>query len=124
MDWLIELLKVIISSGVVLIGYIIVDKREKSKQLDGFKQEVMKTLNEHRQEYLKGIDEVKDSITELKATSQQTQAVMELKLEYMTKEFNDMKVEVREHNNFAKRMPVVEEQIRVANHRIEDLEKK
>ena len=32
--------------------------------------------------------------------------------------------EVREHNNFAKRMPVVEEQIKVINHRIEDLEKK
>ena len=30
--------------------------------------------------------------------------------------------EVREHNNFARRMPVVEEQIKVINHRIEDLE--
>ena len=32
--------------------------------------------------------------------------------------------EVREHNNFAKRMPVVEEQIKVINHRIDDLEKR
>ena len=32
--------------------------------------------------------------------------------------------EVREHNNFARRMPVVEEQIKVINHRIQDLEKK
>lgn len=30
--------------------------------------------------------------------------------------------EVREHNNFAKRMPVVEEQIKVINHQIENLE--
>ena len=30
--------------------------------------------------------------------------------------------EVREHNNFAKRMPVVEEQIKVINHRLSDLE--
>ena len=30
--------------------------------------------------------------------------------------------EVREHNNFARRMPVVEEQIKVINHRIADLE--
>ena len=29
---------------------------------------------------------------------------------------------VNEHNQYAKRMPVVEEQIKVANHRIEDLE--
>ena len=43
------------------------------------------------------------------------QAVTETKLEELTRE-------VREHNNFAKRMPVVEEQIKVINHRIEDLE--
>lgn len=29
---------------------------------------------------------------------------------------------VQEHNNFARRMPVVEEQIKVINHRIGDLE--
>ena len=44
-----------------------------------------------------------------------TQAVMETKVEELTRE-------VREHNNFARRMPVVEEQIKVINHRIEDLE--
>lgn len=44
-----------------------------------------------------------------------TQAVTDTKLEELTRE-------VREHNNFAKRMPVVEEQIKVINHRIEDLE--
>ena len=43
------------------------------------------------------------------------QAVMETKMDELTRE-------VREHNNFAKRMPVVEEQIKVINHRIEDLE--
>ena len=31
---------------------------------------------------------------------------------------------VAEHNNFARRMPVIEEQIKVANHRIQDLERK
>ena len=31
---------------------------------------------------------------------------------------------VAEHNNFARRMPVIEEQIKVANHRISDLERK
>ena len=44
-----------------------------------------------------------------------TQAVMETKVEELTRE-------VREHNHFARRMPVVEEQIKVINHRIEDLE--
>lgn len=44
------------------------------------------------------------------------QAVTETKLEELTRE-------VRAHNNFAQRIPVLEEQIKVANHRIEDLEK-
>lgn len=44
-----------------------------------------------------------------------SQAVTDTKLDELTRE-------VREHNNFAKRMPVVEEQIKEANHRIEDLE--
>ena len=35
-----------------------------------------------------------------------------------------LKNKVAEHNNFARRMPVIEEQIKVANHRIEDLERK
>ena len=45
------------------------------------------------------------------------QAKTDVKIEELTRE-------VREHNNFARRMPVVEEQIKVANHRIADLEEK
>ena len=43
------------------------------------------------------------------------QAVTDTKIEELTRE-------VREHNNFARRMPVVEEQIKVINHKIKDLE--
>lgn len=43
------------------------------------------------------------------------QAVTDTKLEELTRE-------VREHNHFARRMPVVEEQIKVMNHRIKELE--
>ena len=31
---------------------------------------------------------------------------------------------VQEHNNYARRMPVVEEQVKVINHRLDDLEHK
>lgn len=48
-------------------------------------------------------------------SNSKTQAVMETKVDELTRE-------VREHNNFARRMPVVEEQIKVINHRIGDLE--
>lgn len=44
-----------------------------------------------------------------------SQAVMETKVDMLA-------TEVRQHNEFARRMPVVEEQIKVINHRIEDLE--
>lgn len=44
------------------------------------------------------------------------QAVTDTKLEELTRE-------VRAHNNFAQRMPVVEEQIKVINHRLADLER-
>ena len=42
-------------------------------------------------------------------------AVMEEKIAELTRE-------VRAHNNFAQRIPVVEEQIKVINHRLADLE--
>ena len=48
-------------------------------------------------------------------SNQKSQAVTDTKLEELTRE-------VREHNNFARRVPVLEEQMKVANHRIEDLE--
>lgn len=48
-------------------------------------------------------------------SNSKSQAVMQTRMDELTRE-------VREHNNFAKRMPVVEEQIKVINHRIEDLE--
>ena len=45
------------------------------------------------------------------------QAITDTKLENLTQE-------VKKHNDFAQRVPVIEEQVRVANHRIDDLEKK
>lgn len=43
------------------------------------------------------------------------QAITGTKLDELTRE-------VREHNSFAQRVPVIEEQIKVINHRIQDLE--
>ena len=40
----------------------------------------------------------------------------------MKEQIAELTREVRTHNNFARRMPVVEEQIKVINHRINDLE--
>ena len=48
-------------------------------------------------------------------SNQKAQAVTETRLNELTRE-------VREHNNFARRVPVLEEQMKVANHRIQELE--
>ena len=45
-----------------------------------------------------------------------SQAVTDTKIDELTRE-------VREHNNFAKRMPVVEEQVKMLQHQVDDLKK-
>lgn len=52
----------------------------------------------------------------MQATMQTAQKVTDVKIEELTRE-------VRKHNNFAERIPVLEEKIKVANNRISDLEK-
>lgn len=47
----------------------------------------------------------------------QNQAITDVKLENLTEE-------VKKHNNFAQRVPVLEEQVKVINHRLDDLERK
>ena len=46
-----------------------------------------------------------------------SQAITDTKLEELTRE-------VRLHNDFANRIPVLEERLKAANHRIDDLERK
>lgn len=59
---------------------------------------------------------LKQTNSEIVRNLEISKAVTETKIEELTRE-------VREHNNFARRMPVVEEQIRVINHRFDDLER-
>ena len=69
-----------------------------------------------------GISLVGTIITVLATSSKQaeqmriSQAVTDVKIENLTEE-------IHKHNKFAERMPVVEEQIKVINHRLDDLEK-
>jgi len=56
------------------------------------------------------------------ATSRKQTEEFKVQQAVMTERINALTTEVREHNNFARRMPVVEEQIKVINNRIRDLE--
>ena len=57
------------------------------------------------------------------ATAHKTEQAIKINQAVTETKLTDLTREVREHNNFARRMPVVEEQIKVINHRLEDLEK-
>lgn len=55
------------------------------------------------------------TLTGVLIANSKSQAVTDTKLDELTRE-------VREHNTLISRVPILEEQLKVANHRIEDLE--
>ena len=66
----------------------------------------------------------KDLLAELQRSSDASDARLDKAIAVTNTKMDELTREVREHNNFARRMPVVEEQIKVINHRIGDLEHK
>ncbi|MBQ7242033.1 MAG: hypothetical protein IJS35_04530 [Firmicutes bacterium] len=94
MEW-IGLIGTLITAAGSLIAVIITNRANNDKMLH---QMELQQLN-------------------IKAELHEAQAVTDTKITELTRE-------VREHNNFARRMPVLEEKIEAANHRIADLEKK
>lgn len=56
------------------------------------------------------------------ATTNKQQTTIETRLAVIDERITHLKNSVDKHNGFAERMPVVEEQIKVVNHRIADLE--
>ena len=95
---LIALAGVIITAVASIITQVILSKRSQEQMLAEIK---------HQSE----LDDAR-----LDAKLSQHQAVTDVKIDELTRE-------VRQHNDFARRIPVIEERIDVANHRIADLEK-
>lgn len=68
--------------------------------------------------------------TQQKVTNElhEQNAVQAAEMEHMKKDMEEMKTDIKEHNHYARMfseaLPVLKEKISVANHRIEDLEKK
>lgn len=96
----------LITGGFGLIGVIYAKHAGNSKLIDEVKAENAKAIN--------GVKEKNDEvITALKIEFAKNQAVTNTQIIELTRE-------VREHNNFAKRMPVVENDIK---HIVEDIKK-
>ena len=70
-----------------------------------------------------GIITIITVIINTKASNREIQHKLETQQAVFATKLDNLTSEVREHNNFARRMPVVEEQIKVINHRIGDLER-
>lgn len=74
--------------------------------------------------FIGGLFPLIGTIITVLATSKKTEKQIEINQAVTDTKLNELTREVREHNNFAQRLPVVEEQIKVINHRIDDLERK
>lgn len=98
----------IIVALIALIGVIVTSVASTRVQLANAKKTREETIDA-----VKHQSELTDQ--KLDAKLERHQAITDVKIDELTRE-------VRAHNNFAQRMPVVEEQIKVINHRIDDLE--
>lgn len=87
----------LISSGFALVGIIITTLSNKNKIINEIDKKNTAMIQQVKEENTKVINEVKLEVTK-------KQAITDTKIEELTRE-------VREHNNFAKRMPVVENEI-------------
>lgn len=62
------------------------------------------------------------AVISARVTGNDVQKKMEIQMAVTDTKLDELTREVRKHNNFAERVPVLEEKITVANHRIDDLE--
>lgn len=128
----------IVSLGASLLTFILNMKKMKldqekiqkdaiqkqTEKIESIKTELSTQLEEHKAEYIKEINEVHANIEAMKAEYQRSQDIVNLKIDTLSDR-------VEKHNNVIERTyalesetKVITEQIKVANHRIDDLEKK
>ena len=99
---MIPVVNTVISSGISLLvafgTWHVTMKKDREKQVE----QVKAILNEHREEYLSGIRDVKDDVSQMQATMQNQTGIIELKL-------NTLSERVDKHNNLVERMYHLEE---------------
>lgn len=107
------------SLGVAFGTWHITMKQQRKKDTDALQA----SLNQHRDEIRKEVRSLQDDLTQVQAAVQTNIALIDQKIDTLSNR-------VDKHNNLIERMYAVEsktavqeEQIKVANHRIEDLEK-
>lgn len=107
----IPVLNTVISSAISLAvafgTWHVSMKKDREKQVD----EVKTILNNHREEYLTGIQDVKDEVASVKSTVQLNQAVTNEKIDTLSDR-------VERHNNVIERTYKLESEMAVAKEEI------
>ena len=100
------------------------EKQRQAEQLEKFKEEIIKTLDTHRKEYLEGINGEKDTITDMKAAYQTTVATVSLQI-------SNLEEKQDKHNSIIERtyklesdFRVLEQKEKVSGYRLDKLEGK
>lgn len=118
----IPILNTLITSAISLVvafgTWHITMKKDREKQTE----EVKQLLMNHREEYLTGIRSVQDDITKVQSTVQNQVGIIELKIDTLSDRVEKHNGVIERTYALEQRSAVQEEQIKVANHRIEDLE--
>lgn len=108
-------------------------KRDREKQRDDLKAELIKYHEKNREEiqYIRDKDlrELRDEVTNMGANLQNKIALIELSLNHTREDIVTLSARVEKHNNFGERIlhledtdKLLEEKVSVGNHRIADLE--
>lgn len=120
-----------------ILGFITATKENKrkaeeahNKALEDFKAEINSKLDEHKVQYLKEIENVKsevrlnnNTIKEMSAENREFQSVIKVEIKTLSDKQEKHNKVIERTYNLEERASVLEEKVRVANHRIEDLEK-
>lgn len=106
----------IVTSIIAIAGSLIVCVINNIVTVSKTRQELQNTQNQK-------FEELKSQVSDIKASNQQTMAVMQLSLDNLTKQVEKHNSVIERTYHLEERMSVVEEKQKVANHRIEDMEK-
>lgn len=134
-----EIITALIAGVVTLITSIgtwhFSAKKDRDKQREDIKAELIKYHEKNKEEIKeireKDLREIRDDVSNLGASLQQKIAVIELQLAHTRDDLNTLSARVEKHNNVIERVyhledadRLLDERIKVANHRLDDLEHK
>ena len=114
------------SVGTIVVAIIALIPQLKKIKLDQVKiaDEQAAQMRDFKDDVRKSVSHLQNSIAAMKEDQNHFQETIAVKMDYMARDFEALSKHVERHNNFAERMPAVEEQIKATNNRINDLERR